>query len=46
MANPFEHNMYVLLCEDGSLYTGYAVDVEARLAAHRAGRGARYTKVY
>lgn len=46
MANPFEHYMYVLLCGDGSLYTGYAVDVEARLAAHRAGRGARYTKVY
>lgn len=46
MANPFEHYMYVLLCGDGSLYTGYAVDVEARLAAHRAGRGARYTKVH
>lgn len=36
--------MYVLACGDGSLYTGYAVDVEARLAAHRAGRGAKYTK--
>lgn len=40
----FEHHMYVLACGDGSLYTGYAVDVEARLAAHRAGRGAKYTK--
>lgn len=39
-----EHYMYVLECGDGSLYTGYAVDVEARLAAHRSGRGARYTR--
>ena len=28
------HYMYVLECADGSLYTGYAVDVQARLAAH------------
>lgn len=41
--SPFDHHMYVLLCGDGSLYTGYATDVAARLAAHRAGRGARYT---
>lgn len=39
-----EHYMYVLECGDGSLYTGYAVDVEARLVAHRAGRGAKYTR--
>lgn len=42
--HPFDHYMYVLSCGDGSLYTGYATDVEARLAAHRAGRGAKYTK--
>lgn len=36
--------MYVLRCADDTLYTGYAVDVEARLAAHNAGRGAKYTK--
>ena len=27
------------------LYTGYAVDVQARLAAHNAGKGAKYTPV-
>ncbi len=36
--------LYVLRCGDGTLYTGIALDVEARLEAHRAGRGARYTK--
>ena len=38
------HFMYVLECADGSLYTGYTPDVEARLAAHRAGTGAKYTR--
>ncbi len=38
------HFMYVLECGDGSLYTGYTTDVEARLAAHRAGKGAKYTR--
>jgi predicted GIY-YIG superfamily endonuclease len=37
-------SLYVLRCGDGSLYTGIAVDVAQRLAAHAAGRGARYTR--
>lgn len=37
-------SLYVLRCGDGSLYTGIAVDVQARLAAHARGRGARYTR--
>ena len=36
--------VYVVRCGDGSLYTGISVDVEARVAAHNAGRGARYTR--
>ncbi|HEX4328262.1 MAG TPA: GIY-YIG nuclease family protein [Burkholderiales bacterium] len=36
--------LYLLECRDGSLYTGIAVDVEARYAAHASGRGARYTR--
>jgi putative endonuclease len=36
--------VYMLRCGDGSLYTGIARDVEARLAQHAAGKGARYTR--
>lgn len=36
--------VYIVRCADGSLYTGWAVDVEARVRVHNAGRGARYTR--
>jgi len=36
--------VYVVRCADGTLYTGIARDVAARLAQHEAGRGARYTR--
>jgi putative endonuclease len=36
--------VYVARCADGTLYTGIALDVAARIAAHDAGRGARYTR--
>ena len=36
--------VYLVRCADGSLYTGVSNDVLARLAAHNAGRGARYTR--
>ena len=36
--------VYILRCGDGSLYTGTALDVEHRLAVHRAGKGAKYTR--
>ena len=36
--------IYILRCGDGTLYTGIALDVPARLAQHRAGTGARYTR--
>jgi putative endonuclease len=36
--------LYLIECRDGSVYTGIAVDVSARYAAHLAGRGARYTR--
>jgi putative endonuclease len=35
--------VYMLECADGSLYTGITNDLERRLAAHAAGKGARYT---
>ncbi len=36
--------VYMLRCADGSLYTGSALDVDARAAAHNRGRGAKYTR--
>lgn len=36
--------LYILRCGDGSLYTGIAVDVQARLEMHRSGKGAKYTR--
>jgi putative endonuclease len=36
--------VYIARCSDGSLYTGIAVDVAARIASHNEGRGARYTR--
>ncbi|MHB9287725.1 GIY-YIG nuclease family protein [Halobacteriales archaeon Cl-PHB] len=38
------HHVYVLRCGDDSLYTGYTTDVERRLAEHRDGDGAKYTR--
>lgn len=36
--------VYILRCADGTLYTGMTDDVEKRLKAHRAGKGAKYTR--
>ena len=36
--------VYILRCGDGTLYTGITDDLPRRLAAHRAGRGAKYTR--
>lgn len=36
--------LYMIECEDGSIYTGIAKDVAARYAAHVARKGARYTR--
>lgn len=38
------HYIYIVRCSDDSLYTGYATDVEARIAKHNEGKGAKYTK--
>ena len=36
--------VYILRCGDGTLYTGATDDFDRRLAAHRSGRGAKYTR--
>ena len=38
--------LYLIECRDGSIYTGIAVDVAARYAAHASGKGARYTRAH
>ena len=35
--------VYLLRCRDGSLYTGWTVDLDRRLARHQAGVASRYT---
>ncbi|OFW17944.1 MAG: hypothetical protein A3H97_11590 [Acidobacteria bacterium RIFCSPLOWO2_02_FULL_65_29] len=37
------HFVYIVRCADGTLYTGYAREIGARVKAHNAGRGAKYT---
>ena len=36
--------LYLLECANGAVYTGIAVDVEARFEQHRCGKGAKYTR--
>ena len=38
--------VYVLLCCDGSFYTGYTKDLNARTKQHENGKGARYTRAH
>lgn len=39
-----EWSVYLVRCADGSLYTGVAKDVEARVEKHNKGTGAAYTR--
>ncbi len=38
--------VYVILCDDGSFYTGYTKNVKSRLHLHMNGKGARYTRMH
>jgi putative endonuclease len=38
--------VYVLLCNDGSYYTGYSNNPTSRLVTHMKGQGARYTRMH
>ena len=38
--------LYLIECQDGSIYTGITVDVAARYKAHENGTGARYTQAH
>jgi putative endonuclease len=39
-----KHYVYIAECADGTLYTGYAVDIVSREAVHNSGKGAKYTR--
>lgn len=40
-----EYSVYIVRCNDGSLYTGIAIDVQRRIREHEAGaRGAKYLR--
>ena len=41
---PYKNYTYILECADKSLYCGWTNHLGERVAAHNAGRGAKYTK--
>jgi len=40
------YTIYIIQCQDGSLYTGIARDLTKRYQQHCEGTGARYTKAH
>ena len=46
MSPPAAWFVYLLECRGGRIYTGIATDVDRRLAEHRAGKGARFTRAH
>ena len=38
------NHIYIIECEDGTLYTGWTNNLEKRFAAHCADKGAKYTR--
>ncbi len=38
--------VYILLCTDGTFYTGYTKNIDERTRLHQNGKGAKYTKAH
>ncbi len=38
------HYIYMLLCSDDTIYTGYTIDLQRRVKEHNEGKGAAYTR--
>ena len=36
--------IYIIQCADGTLYTGWTLDLDSRMEAHNSGAGAKYTR--
>ena len=39
-----EYTLYIILCNDKTLYTGIAKDLEKRLLTHSKGTGSKYVR--
>ncbi len=39
-----KHFVYIILCGDNTLYTGYTTDIDNRFKMHSSNKGAKYTK--
>jgi putative endonuclease len=40
------HYVYMILCQDGTFYTGYTKNLDSRMKLHARGKGARYTRMH
>jgi putative endonuclease len=40
------HYVYIVRCANDTLYTGYARNVQQRVATHNAGKGGHYTRAH
>ncbi|MCD1147029.1 GIY-YIG nuclease family protein [Peptoniphilus sp. KCTC 25270] len=38
------HYVYILICNDNTLYTGYTINLEKRLKKHNDGIASKYTR--
>lgn len=36
--------VYILLCKDGTLYTGWTIDLDKRVETHNKGKASKYTR--
>lgn len=44
MKEEIKNYTYMLLCADGTYYTGWTNQLRKRIRAHNSGKGAKYTK--
>jgi putative endonuclease len=40
------YSVYVILCDDGSFYTGCTKNLDSRMRLHKCGKGAKYTRMH
>ena len=38
------HYIYIVVCRDKTLYTGYTTNLDKRIKTHNAKKGAKYTR--